>query len=163
MTQLQENCEDVDRLPVEYRQIVHEFGFAIYRALITAGVTRPSQMRQLVHEIWHGARGSTRGGKPRGYPGAANLSQLDWLLIQTGSNVSAATLVGILKRHGFILVPHEPSPGMIDASMDTVSDFDVKCTKREKHRRRLRAAHDAAVAHFWPFLVKTTPRVEAAE
>jgi hypothetical protein len=161
-SQCAENQDDVDRLPPEYRLIVHEYGYAIYRALIAAKVTNPATMRHLVHEIWCGARGSTRGGRPRGFPGAANLSLLDWLLIQNGAAISGACLVRVLRQSGLVIVPVEPMPQMIDASMSTVTAKETVVTKREKHRRRLRAALETGCEQLWPHLVKTK-QLEAAE
>ena len=152
--QRDDNLNDVDRLPRDDRLIVHEFGFSIYRALRQAGVRNPGSMRQLVHEIWQGARGSTSGGKPRGFAGASNLAALDWMLIQSGATISAACLIRHLRLSGLVIVPLDPSPPMVDASMATISGHNVVVDKRTKHRKRLRAAVDAAVEHYWPFLAK---------
>lgn len=155
ISQSQKNMNEVDMLPLEHRRIVHEFGYSIYRALLRAGVRNPGAMRNLVNEIWHGARGSTRMGKPVGVRGSANIASLDWLLIQSGSNVSAATLLGHMRQAGLVIVPLEPMRQMIDASMETVSGHNVLVSKEEKHRRRLRAAIEAGVDALWPFLRKS--------
>lgn len=152
LSQRQENQSFVDNLPPDHRLIVHEFGYPIYRALLRAGVNRPGRMRDLVLEIWAGARGSARGSKPRGFQGSENLATLDWLLIQSGSNVSAATLIAHLRRSGLAIVPIEPSKQMIEASMATVSGHSKTVTKSRKHALRLRAAMEAGMHHLWPFL-----------
>lgn len=145
----------VDALPVEHRLVVHEFGYAIYKSLIQAGVTEPRRMRELVHSIWCGARGSTRRGKPQGFAGSGTVAQLDWLLIESGSEVSAVTLIRILRNSGLLIVPMEPSPPMVEASMQVVSGGNVVVSKQRKHAMRLRAAMDAALEHYWPFLAAT--------
>lgn len=155
--QVTDNLDDVDRLPRDHRLIVHEFGYAIYRALIAVGVREPRAMRFLVTEIWRGARGSMRSGKPRGFSGENNLAQLDWLLIQSGSNIPAATLLRVLRQYGLVVVPIEPSPQMVEASIETVRNHDMVLTKPRKHAMRLRAAIEAGANHYWPFLKKASP------
>lgn len=43
------------------------------------------------------------------------------------------------------VMPREPTPAMIEASMATVSNHDVDVDKYEKHRLRLRAALKAGM------------------
>ncbi len=157
MAQVDDNLAEVDALPVAHKMIVHEYGFAIYKALIRAGLRNPAAMRQLVHEVWSGARGSRRAGKPRGFAGERNVAQLDWLLIESGAAISAMTLISVLRQSGLIIVPMHPSQPMVDASMRTVAEHDMMVTKSKKHALRLRAAMHAAVEHYWPFLVTCRP------
>jgi hypothetical protein len=43
-----------------------------------------------------------------------------------------------------VIVPIDPTRAMIDASLSEVSGFNVRVTKEEKHRRRLKAALETA-------------------
>ena len=132
----------VDNMDSETRELVHEFGEPIVTACQLAGVREPRRIRQLVREIWDGARQPTQK-RP-------TLGSLDWILAQSGASISAKTLVRILRDNNHYIVPRDPSVPMIEASMNTVSNFDIKTTKREKHRLRLRAAIEAGVSHIWP-------------
>jgi len=124
----------VDSMPSELRGCVHEFGLPIVQACLDAGVRDPRRIRQLVHEIWAGAR---EGLGQRG--GARN--EIDWLLMQNrGSVVSYGTLRRVLAQNNMAIVPVAPTRAMLDASMSTVSGFNVRVTREEKHRRRLEAA-----------------------
>lgn len=139
----------MEAMPSAVRQCVYEFGFEIVNACIEAGVTCPHRIRHLVFEIWNGARQpSQRRGKA---PGSRVAGKIDWLLIQAGAEISADKLVRVLFQNGFIVVPVEPSPYMIEASMDAVNHMGV-VSKSVKHRNRLRAAHKAALKHCWPDL-----------
>lgn len=121
-----------DGMPPDLRQCVHEFGFAIVNACLSHGVKSPGAIRQLVHEIWEGARQPCQR--------RIHLGTVDWLLMQAGSPISAPKLFRVLAANAHAVVPIDPNPKMIAASMAEVSNFDVRCTKEEKHRRRLRAA-----------------------
>lgn len=133
-----------DNMAPEIRACVHEYGYAIVNALLNAGVTQPAQMRNLVREIWEGARqphqaSAERKNRP------SFLDKLDWILIQAESKISAVTLVRVLRDNAMVIVALEPSPAMIAASMSTVADHNLRITKTEKHRRRIRAAIEASV------------------
>ena len=95
-------------------------------------MTDPRRIRQLVHVIWEGAR--QQGQR------TTNLHTLDWLLIQAGADVSAAALLRLLEAKSYALVPVSPTRAMLAASLAEVSGHNVRVTKEEKHRRRLRAA-----------------------
>lgn len=133
--------ERVDRLNPAMRACVHEFGEPIVTACVLAGVKDPRRIRQLVREIWDGARQPMQT-RPR-------LGSLDWVLQQAGAQISAKTLIRILRDNSHYLVPLDPSKEMIDASMNTVSGFNMRITKREKHQLRLRAAIEAGVKHIY--------------
>lgn len=114
------------------RQCVHEYGYAIVKACLCAGVSKPERIRQLVKEIWEGARQPQQRRKVGG--------SLDWLLVQVGAQITTAALVRVLKDNGLVVVPIEATRKMIDASLAECSQFKDRVTKEEKHRRRLRAA-----------------------
>ncbi len=136
--------ERVDNLSPALRECVHEFGEATVQACLLAGVRDPRRVRQLIREIWEGARQPMQR-RPR-------LGALDWILIQAGAQISAKTLVRILRENHYYVVPIDPTTPMVEASMAEVSNFDLRMTKREKHARRLRAAIKAGVQHIWPDL-----------
>ena len=136
--------ERIDGMNPDLRKCVHEFGEAIVTACLESGVRDPRNIRSLVNVIWGGARQTIQ--KP------PKLGALDWILIQAGAEINAKTLVRILRDHSHYLVPAFPTTAMINASMAEVSNFDIRCTKEEKHRRRLSAAIKAGVKHLWPDL-----------
>lgn len=121
-----------DAMSPELRECVHEFGMPIVKACLEAGVSSPSRVRQLVKEIWHGAREVDQTG------GALNA--LDWLFIQNQGSLSVKTLLRTLYDAGYAIVPMDATRAMIDASMAEVSGFNVRCTRPEKHKRRFRVA-----------------------
>jgi len=131
--------ELTDGLPADLKVCAHEFGLPVVSACLKYGVRKPNQIRDLVREIWDGPRVL---GQPR-HP----LSTLDWVLIQAGSPIGSATLLRILEDHNYCVVPRDPSVAMIEASMAEVSSFNERITKRDKHRRRLRAANIAGAKH----------------
>jgi MinD-like ATPase involved in chromosome partitioning or flagellar assembly len=122
-----------DEMPAELRACVHEFGLPIVTACVNAGVSKPAVIRQLVAEIWDGARQTTQQRR-RG-----PISVLDWVLIQAGAQISAATLLRVLRSHSMVIIPLEPTTLMVEASMDAVNHMGV-VSKSRKHRNRLRAA-----------------------
>lgn len=134
----------VDAMSPELRECVHEFGEPIVDACLQAGVRSPRNIRQLVREIWEGPR-QIQQRRPK-------LGTLDWVLQQAGAQISAKTLVRVLRNNDLYIVPKAPTAAMVDASMEEVSNFDVRCTKRTKHARRLQAAILAGIKHLWPDL-----------
>lgn len=142
-TKSERGLEATDDMPAGLRQCVHEYGFAIVNACLQFGVRKPAHIRQLVREIWAGARQPAQR--------ATIGNRLDWLLMQAGSDLSAATLVRMLWSDSFVIAPLSPSALMTAASMATVSGHDVLVTKQQKHQMRLRAALFAA-RHMWPSL-----------
>jgi len=128
----------VDAMSPELRGCVHEFGLPIVHACLNAGVTTPRAIRRLVSEIWGGARQQGQQS------GARNT--IDWLLVQAGAGISSKTLNRILNENNLAIVPCSPTRAMLDASMKEVSGYNVRCTREEKHRRRLIAAIRATFA-----------------
>ncbi len=149
--------ENTDKLSPALRQCVHEYGHAIVHACLCIGIREPRLIHYIVHEIWNGARQPQQrrrfDGDARQHP-CSVISHLDWLLIQSGSNVSAETLVRVLWRSGLVIVPLEPNAPMIEASMAEIANHDERVTKPEKHRRRLKVAIDAAARRLWPHLFR---------
>jgi len=143
--------EEVDDMPPELRGCVHEFGYAIVHAFVTNGVTSPGRIRQLVHEVWAGARQPAQRQKSNPL-GASTIAALDWFLIQNGCDVSATTLTRLLWHNGMALLPCNPTRAMIDASMNAVTREMPIISKEDKHVRRLRAAVTAAAIALWPHL-----------
>lgn len=140
-----------DNLPASLRPCVHEFGLAIVTACVGCGVNTPSKIRFLVKEIWAGARQPSQMGNA--------YETLDWLLMQAGAGISAATLRRLLAEYSIAIVPDSPSTVMVEASMAEVSGHNEIMTKREKHIRRLRAA---IRAHTAAELAKTERRRKTA-
>lgn len=145
--------DQVDNMPPGLRGCVHEFGFAIVHALRSNGISNPNQIRQLVHEIWRGAR---QPAQRTGYNKQPLLGHLDWILLQAGASISSKTLVRVLYQNSMVIVPREPSSIMVDASMDAVNHMGV-VTKAQKHRNRLRAAIAASTKSLWPHLSEDQP------
>lgn len=129
-----------DNMPGPLRACVHEYGFTIVNAYIEAGVKDPAKIRYLVNTTWIGAREAAQ----KRYKKSGILSTLDWLLMQSGSSITALTLWRVCFASGWAIVPSNPTKSMIDASMAEVSGFNVVCTRREKHQRRLIAAIKAS-------------------
>ena len=136
-------------MPADLRACVHEFGFAIVNACILAGVTQPARIRQLVYEIWQGAR---QPNQRTGTKGTSALDFLDWVLIQAGAQITAPCLLRLLYQKGLVVIPHEPTDQMIVTSMMAIERMGL-LTKRKKHALRLRAAIRAATRQFWPELI----------
>lgn len=131
---------EVDSMPADLRQCVHEYGYAIVNSCINAGVTRPAIVHQLVREIWEGARASRQGRTRSG--------MLDWLLLQAGAEITAAELCRVLRHSNLVILPLSPTKKMIEASMAEVSGGNERMTKRDKHIRRLIAALKSEENYF---------------
>lgn len=124
---------ETDQMPRPLRECVNEFGYAIVSCCLISGITSPSVIRKIVPEIWAGAREqSQRHGA---------IGTLDWLLVQAGAGISAATLRRLLAQNNMLIVSAEPTAAMTTASMSTVAGGVYgKISKQEKHRLRLQAA-----------------------
>jgi len=110
--------ETVDAMTAEWRVLVHGYGFTIIDALLCCGVTKAKHARHIIETILN-EMSATRGGF---------------------SSQGARSL----EANQMVLISKEPTEAMIEASMATVSSYDMTVTKREKHRLRLKAAIDAA-------------------
>jgi hypothetical protein len=157
------NLDALEQMPRALRECVHEFGSPIVNGLMQCGVIDPARIRLIVHTCWMGARQPNQriGGTKNLRNQSPVVDQLDWLLIQSGCGVSAATLLRVLWMNGMVIVPYQPSPSMIEASMATVSTFDQAVTKHEKHRQRLRAAIEAGARRLWPSLYRESDTKKA--
>lgn len=129
------SLDRLETLPRGLRECVHEFGFPIVDVCLSYGISKPSSIRNLVREIWAGARQERQRGAVR--------DTLDWIILQNGGVPSARVLYRLLNDNNIALVPMEPTRAMLNASMEEVSGFNVRCSREEKHRRRLRAANRA--------------------
>ncbi|TGV15810.1 hypothetical protein EN816_00735 [Mesorhizobium sp. M8A.F.Ca.ET.173.01.1.1] len=125
----------VDAMPAQIRACVHEFGLPIVTVLTRHGVKDPRHIREIVKEIWSGARQDGQRGGVR--------NTLDVLLAQ--GPISSAALTRLFNESSLTIVSMEPTRAMLDASMAEVSGFNERMTKEEKHRRRLRAALRASM------------------
>lgn len=125
-----EELNVVDMMPGDLRECVHEFGLPIVRTLMKFGIKDARHMREIVREIWLGAR---QDGQR-----ADTLNTIDVLLSR--GDVTLRGLIRFLAENNTALVQMEPTRVMLEASMAEVSGFNVRCTREEKHRRRLRAA-----------------------
>lgn len=128
---------DIESMPSDLRECVHEYGYAIVKACLIAGVNKPGAIHQLVREIWEGARQPGQRGKLAGVPRVYNT--LDWVLTQAGPDISAATLARVLANNSHTIAPLTPTREMIAASMNAINGMGL-LTKRDKHQIRLRAA-----------------------
>lgn len=126
------NLDIVDAMPRGIRECVHEFGLPIVTVLTKFGILNPQHIREVVREIWNGARQEGQSS------GAVAMNTLDVILAR--GPVSSAMLIRFLRDNNMALISTEPTRAMLDASLREVSGFSVRCTKEEKHRRRLRAA-----------------------
>lgn len=152
--------ELTDAMPRELRALVHEFGFPIVHAFIEAGGIRdPRKIRHLVKTCWDGPRSYGDGAQSRKARGGRSpvLDKLDWLLIQSGSAISAETLLRVLRETGLVIVPLVPTDYMVDASIEATGQMGL-VSKREKHHGRLAAAIRAAASRHWPHLFAEAKR-----
>lgn len=133
----------MDSLMPHHRHLVHEFGLPIVSVLIRHGVTGTAAIREVVRECWAGPRQECQRADTRG--------TIDWLLARSGSNLSAKALYRVLADNNLFIVSAEPSRAMLNASMSEVSGFNVRCSREEKHKRRLRAAIRASAAEQGKF------------
>jgi hypothetical protein len=124
----------VDLMPPQLRECVHDFGLPIVEVLGKHGVKKPEHIREVVNMIWHGAR---QHGQRAGARDTLTV------LLSRGI-VDYDSLVSFLYDNGLVLCSASPTKAMISASMATVSNGGMRCTKEEKHRLRLMAALTAA-------------------
>jgi hypothetical protein len=132
--------EETDRMPAHLRECVHEYGLPIVSVLMKHGITRASAIREIVREIWAGARQTSQRRAPS--------STLDWYFVQAGVDMNTSTLLRLLSDQSLIIVPKNATVQMVEASMDTVSGHNLVITKRQKHKLRLDAALDAGSKHL---------------
>lgn len=132
---------EIESMSPDLRECVHEYGYAIVKACLVAGVRKPGAIHQLVREIWEGARQPSQRGKMAGVPRIYNT--LDWVLMQAGGDISAATLARVLTNNHHTIAPLDPTTSMIAASMNAINGMGL-LTKHRKHQIRLAAALRAA-------------------
>lgn len=127
--------EETDNLSPDLRRCVHDFGLPIITVLKKFGITDPRHIREIVREVWAGPRQDGQSG--------GTMGSVDFALSRGGTSVSM--LRRMLAENNMVIVSCEPTRAMLDASMAEVSGHNIKCTREEKHRRRLRAALRAAI------------------
>lgn len=110
---LQARMERIDALPKGIRELIHEHGLTIVQAFLDHKITNPNAIQHLIDRVRNGSIDPGTGEGSKGW-------------VQAGRTMC--------------MVPTEPSPAMIEASMAEVSGGNVVVTKYEKHRLRLRAA-----------------------
>lgn len=128
--------EKMEDMPAEIRSCIHEFGFEIVSACMNYGVNDPRQIRDLVREVWAGARQPSQSkiGK-----GTNALNKIDWVLLQAGAGISAERLIRTLNFNGLSVIPMSVTPKMVEASMNALDGHGL-VTKQQKHTIRLDAA-----------------------
>lgn len=107
-----ERMAKIDNMPDDWRALVHEYGLCVVNALRESGIVKARNAKHIVETVLD-ELSPTRGSSSR--QGAAHSGRL-------------------------VTIPCEPTESMIAASLATVSTFDEKITKHEKHKRRLQAA-----------------------
>lgn len=127
-----EALDRIDKMPPELRKCVHEYGLPIVSVCLKHGVKEPNKIRELVREIWSGARETAQRNQALGL--------VDWILLNSGSSLTVKGLNRLLADSTHVISPIEPTRTMLNASMAEVANFNERVTKEEKHRRRLRAA-----------------------
>jgi hypothetical protein len=125
----------IDGMPSGLRESVHEFGLPIVSVLVKHGVKSPKAIREIVKEVWAGARQEGQRNDAR--------SIVDWLLMQNGAH--PPSVYRMLAENNHVLTTVEPTRAMVEASMAELANHNVRCTKYEKHCWRLRAALRAAM------------------
>lgn len=143
--------EMTDAMPAGLRACVHEFGFPIVHAFIECGVSDPRQIRHLVGTCWDGPRSFGDRADRERTGRSSTLEKLDWLLTQSGSAITAETLLRILKQRNLVILPLDPADFMVDASLEATGAMGL-VSKREKHQGRLAAALRAGAVRLWPHL-----------
>ena len=143
------DCETVDKLSPQLRSIVHEYGLSVVRAYLECGVSSPKRIRHLIHQTYLGAREVSN--RPRICGASRLLQQLDDILIKLGAGPSGKMLIRELWAADFVLIQHQPSAMMIDASLSALDNVG-SVTKHRKHELRLISAINATVKSMWPWL-----------
>lgn len=134
--------DQTDALPAELRAVVHEIGLPLVRLFMDCGITEPRHIRALVTACWVNAQ-----GHPNRKPGMA--SQIDAMLIRQGGAVTSGMLALLLRQTGAVILPVNPSPTMVQASIEETGRHGLM-SKDEKHRARLRAGILAGMKEHWP-------------
>jgi hypothetical protein len=138
-TRIARDFELLETMEGGLRSVVHEFGFEIVNACRVYGVTKPHHIRHLVHEIWAGARQPMQSVAKRKGAQSRALNNLDWVLLQAGSQVSAARLIRVMDTNGLQVVGQSVLPAMVNASMSAIDGMGL-LSKRRKHEIRLQEA-----------------------
>lgn len=146
------HCEFVDRLPKELRALVHDYGLSVVVAFYNSGIRRPGAIRTLIRAVHLGARepGNKQNASAKHRSAGKILGHLDVWLLGRGVDVSAEQVIRAIRDGGGTVLPKcGPPTEMTEASMNAVSGFNVRCTRAEKHQRRLQAAIGAGDRALW--------------
>ena len=108
----------IDAMPKEIRELIHEYGLTVVQAFLDLGITKPSSIRHLIKTVLTGS-------------------------MDPGTGIGG---VGMVSGRTMCMVPIEPTPAMIAASMATVANHDMIIDKEKKHLLRLRAAIKAGIS-----------------
>jgi hypothetical protein len=149
MDRVKRRMATIDAMPKELRALVHEHGLTVIQAFVDGGLTKPKSINHIIDTI---RRGSGEIG-----PRESNIihrknsfaeSTIDEILNALHAPPIAVQIINYLLRRGKVITPTEPTEKMIQASMDAVnpvSEGGELLNKRDKHKRRLRAALKIAV------------------
>jgi hypothetical protein len=149
MDRVKRRMATIDAMPKELRALVHEHGLTVIQAFVDSGLTKPKAINHIIDTIH---RGSTEIGLResniiyKNNPFAESI--LDEILNALRAPPIAVQIINYLLRRGKVITPTEPTEKMIQASMDAVkpvSEGGELLNKRNKHKRRLRAALKAAI------------------
>jgi hypothetical protein len=144
------HADVVDRLPAELRSCVHDFGYSVVHAFVTAGVTKPTMIRHLIHSVYLGAR-EAGNRRPAVAAGKGVLGIMDDVLSAHGAPSIARPIVVTLRRDGMTILQVEPTQDMVAASCAALSNRGT-ITYEQKHRLRLRAALRCGDKARWGWL-----------
>lgn len=154
LARIEKENDAVDALPKDLRECAHDYGYIIVSICLKHGIRNPVHIRELVSTIWEGARQPAQ--RTSVFPGAPKGAKtLEWLLVQRGVPISAREITRVLLDGHLVILPLEPSPQMVEASIDLTNHVGV-VSKTKKHLLRLRSAIRTGVNQHWPHLgVKT--------
>ena len=151
-----DTLDKTDALPKALRDCVHEFGYSVVHTFVQCGVTHPNTIRHLIHTVYKGARepGNKRPAA-KGHHRALDALD-DYLLLHEGT-ITGRSLIGLLREASCVVLPREPTPAMVGASIAALSTHGI-VTYEQKHLIRLRAAIREGEREAWPFLDNAAAR-----
>jgi len=124
--------DEIDQLPRELRELVHEFNWSIVKAFLDSGVRDARKIRHLIRTVANGAAG---------YGSGRQLSSGASMKISTHASMELSL------RDDLVLSWLAPTEDMVRASMAAVLPYvpgTPLLSKVDKHRIRLSAALRAA-------------------
>lgn len=121
---------EIDNLPADIRELVHDFNWTMIKAFLDCGVRDARKIRHLIARVIEGAA-SYDGG---------NANPL-------GLRLSTNTTLELALRPDVVACSINPDDRVVQASINAVLPYvpgTPLLTKREKHRIRLKAALQTA-------------------